>query len=188
MENISHLDGKIYETTNDCNFENLKISDAIESDVRKPETAALSGSEMLRAMVLSDTPCCRIFTERGKTLYASLDDMAQIIGPSAEAVPYETAELSRALSESAACFVKGKYTVTAGRSLFEAVTALEVLEKSAEIHLKAEFLGARNICLFLSHCICESIIWKTIQKPKWKIREKEGEPQEKKETLPGAGN
>ena len=181
---LVNLDGKIYETTNDCNFENLKISDAIESDVRKPETAALSGSEMLRAMVLSDTPCCRIFTERGKTLYASLDDMAQIIGPSAEAVPYETAELSRALSESAACFVKGKYTVTAGRSLFEAVTALEVLEKSAEIHLKAEFLGGAEYLSFSESLHMRKHYLENYSKTEMEIREKEGEPQEKKETLP----
>ena len=66
----------------------------------------------------------------------------------AEAVPYETAELFPRSQRIGACFVKGKYTVTAGRSLFEAVTALEVLEKSAEIHLKAEFFGRRGISVF----------------------------------------
>ena len=179
------LDGKIYETINGCSFENLKISDVTESDMRKPETATLSGSEMLRAMVLSDTPCCHIFAEKGKTLYSSLDDMAQIIGPSAEAVPYETGEIARALGESAACFVKGKYTVTAGRSLYEAVTALEVLEKSAEVHLKAEFLGGVEYLPFSESQHMRSHYLENYSRTEMEIREsedgKEGNSHERKE-------
>lgn len=171
---LVNLDGKIYETDSGCSFGNLKPSDIIESDMRKPEAAILYGNEMLRAMVLSDTPCCRIFTERGRTLYSSLDDMAQIIGPSAEAVSCDCAEISRALCESAACFVKGKYTVTAGRSLYEAVTALEVLEKSAEIHLKAEFLGGAQYLSSSESQYMRRNYLEHYSKAEMKIREEEG--------------
>ena len=36
---------------------------------------------------------------------------------------------------------KDRYTICTGRSLFEAVTALQVLEKQAEVALKAQVLG-----------------------------------------------
>ena len=45
------------------------------------------------------------------------------------------------MKKATGCMVKDRYTISTGRSLFEAVTALQVLEKSAEVNIKAEVLG-----------------------------------------------
>ena len=147
---LIRLAGELYATRDGSNFVNLQPSDIVTADAAAFQTekenypveiALLADSGTDLALVLSGTKYCSEIAERQKSLPASLDDMAQIVGATAEVTAYDLCQIRGALEESAACFAAEKYTVTCGRSLFEAVTALEVLEKQAEVHLKACCLG-----------------------------------------------
>ena len=106
-----------------------------------PEINILMTEKKINAIVVTDTPYCKKMREFGKKLMAVLDDMAQIVGTSVELVDYELTQISKALKESACCIVKDKYTLSTGRTLYEAIVAMTVLEKSAEVCMKAEILG-----------------------------------------------
>ncbi|MCI8608052.1 MAG: hypothetical protein HFE73_00205 [Firmicutes bacterium] len=119
-----------------------------ETDVEVVSVQNLFSPE-LSAIVVSKTPYCQSCLAAGKTVPAVLDDMAQIVGNSAVIVE-SAAELATALKESAGCFFRIGYdeknrgigyTVTSGRTLEEAVTAMTVLEKSAQVCEQAEVLG-----------------------------------------------
>lgn len=127
---------------------NFTAAEAVDAEVSREERqnypvelSFLKESETDLALVLSGTRYCSEIAEQQKSLPASLDDMAQIVGAAAEVTAYDLCQIRSALAEAAACLAAGKYTITIGRSLFEAVTALEVLEKQAEVHLKAGVLG-----------------------------------------------
>lgn len=137
--------GTCFETRDGADLSNLVPADIIESGDSIARRILLA-DENRGALVFSKTPYCMKTAEKGKTLAAALDDMAQIVGCKVETVDYNEEDIRRALAASEGCFVRGRYTITAGRSLFEAVVALEVLEKSAEVNLKTEVLGgAREI-------------------------------------------
>lgn len=140
------LDGRVYETADGCDFSSLKRQDVAvvcgKSRDYPAERGLLESREDIRAVVLSCTPYCRRTAELGRILVPALDDMAQIVGGQVRTVDYSEKAVVRSLSRSAACLVRDRgYTITTGRSLYEAVVALTVLEKSAEVNLKAEVLG-----------------------------------------------
>ncbi len=139
------LDGQIFETARDCDFSCLTPSDAAavsgEGKEYPEEYRLLREENEITAIVLSKTPWCSLAAEKERPLMPALDDMAQIIGPCAEIVPYEEGALLQALEKASGCFVRDRYTVTGGRNLYEAVISLEVLEKAAEVNQKAEVLG-----------------------------------------------
>lgn len=100
------------------------FADIKESDIQKEEMDKLPMSDKgLKAMVYSQTPYCMECLKAGRNFKPSVDDMAQIIGP-------ETAS-----------FEKAGYVITRGRTPFEAITAMTVLEKSAEITVLADRIG-----------------------------------------------
>lgn len=100
----------------------------------------------INALVISNTPYCDRSSRKDKEIYAVLDDMAQIVGPKAPLVNYNKSEISKGLKVAAVCIVRNKYTISTGRNLYEAVVAMEVLEKSAEVFLKAQVLnGGKRI-------------------------------------------
>ena len=128
-----------------------------EKDVEKlPLEVLPKGRQDIRAIVISQTPACQEWLRRGEALFPSLDDMAQIIGTRAavidarrglqQAVP----QLTRVMRTNAGCFlIIGQaedgsylgYTLTVGRTPYEAIVAMTVLEKSAEVTLLAEKIG-----------------------------------------------
>ncbi|MFQ9891599.1 MAG: hypothetical protein ACLRWH_00155 [Emergencia sp.] len=140
-----NLDGRIYETAEGCDLSDLKRGDvAIVEGGSKDypvERGLLLERGESKALVLSKTTFCTLAAKKNMKLVPALDDMAQIVGPQAETVDYEEKKIRKALKKSTGCFVKDRYTISTGRSLFEAVTALKVLEKSAEINIKAQVLG-----------------------------------------------
>lgn len=105
------------------------------------EKKILESADTDQAWIISGTPYCTEWAKRAKPLRAALDDMAQIVGCQVETVDYEEESLRAALAETEGCFVKDRCTITKGRNIYEALTALTVLEKSAEVNLKAEVLG-----------------------------------------------
>lgn len=158
---LVRLDGNLYVTKDGSDFADLQQADVEAAEIAAVKAAEaedtevsweawqnypvelsfLKESETDLALVLSGTRYCSEIAEQQKSLPASLDDMAQIVGAAAEVTAYDLCQIRSALAEAAACLAAGKYTITIGRSLFEAVTALEVLEKQAEVHLKAGVLG-----------------------------------------------
>jgi len=139
------LDDQIYETADGCDFSCLKFSDAAavsgKGEDYPAEYRMLQEENGITAIVLSKTPWCCLAAEKEEPLAPALDDMAQIIGPRAEIVSYGEEAVSAALKKASGCFVRGRYTVTCGRNLYEAVISLEVLEKAAEVNQRAELLG-----------------------------------------------
>lgn len=158
---LVRLDGNLYVTRDGSDFADLQQADVEAAEIAAVKAAEaadtevsweawqnypvelsfLKESETDLALVLSGTRYCSEIAEQQKSLPASLDDMAQIVGAAAEVTAYDLCQIRSALAEAAACLAAGKYTITIGRSLFEAATALEVLEKQAEVHLKAGVLG-----------------------------------------------
>ena len=141
----------VYGTKKGANLGALK-----ESDVVKMSDAHFGTSRSgMHARVISQTPYCQRCLREGKTFRAVLDDMAQIVGP--EAVIVNTTgskksaslQMAKAVQKATGVFVQDRvrdgqpagYTLTIGRNLYEAVVAMTVLEKSAEIALKAGVLG-----------------------------------------------
>lgn len=149
---IVETDEGVFGTVKGADLANLS-----ETEIEKlPLEALPKGKQQIRAIVISQTPACQEWLQRGEALFPSLDDMAQIIGTRAavidarkgfqKAVP----QLTRIMRTNAGCFmVIGRapngaylgYTLTVGRTPYEAIVAMTVLEKSAEVTLLAEKIG-----------------------------------------------
>lgn len=142
----------VYSTKYGANLANLK-----PEDVEKLAIKALPTSrDGMNAMVYSQTPYCQKALRDARPFKPMLDDMAMIIGKAAYIADGRDGNakagksLKGALKKSTGCLVlrgvgsgsKGKgYTVTVGRNLYEAVVAMTVLEKSAEVLYLADQLG-----------------------------------------------
>lgn len=134
------------------------LADLSETELEKlPLSVLPKGRQGIRSIVISQTPACQEWLRRGQALFPALDDMAQVIGTRAavidargglrKAVP----QLVRIMRANAGCFmVIGRapngtylgYTLTVGRTPYEAIVAMTVLEKSAEVALLAEKIGS----------------------------------------------
>lgn len=110
----------------------------------------------MKAVVYSQTPYCRKALREARPFKACLDDMAQVFGHTAYIADCRNSNASmgksigKALRGNVGCLMlrgvdkQGKgvgYTLTMGRSLYEAVVAMTVLEKSAEIAFLADKVG-----------------------------------------------
>lgn len=140
------LDGVCYETAPEADLAALTCEDvkAVDEDTATfiTEYKLLMESEELGAIIRSQTPYCLAAAKRGKPLTAALDDMAQIVGYQVQTVTDRESQIRQALKKATGCFVKNRgFTITTGRNLFEAKVALTVLEKSAEVDLKADAIG-----------------------------------------------
>lgn len=133
------------------------MSELKEEDIQKMnmDKLPLPVAEM-KAVVYSQTPACSKALRDASPFKACLDDMAQVFGHTAYIADGRDKNQSvgksigKALKGNVGCMVlrgfdkNGKgagYTLTMGRNLYEAVVAMTVLEKSAEIHFLAEKIG-----------------------------------------------
>lgn len=150
---IVETDEGVFGTVKGADLENLG-----KTEVEKlPLSVLPKGRQGIRSIVISQTPACQEWLRRGQALFPALDDMAQVIGTRAavidarkgfqKAVP----QLVRIMRTNAGCFmVIGRapngtylgYTLTVGRTPYEAIVAMTVLEKSAEVALLAEKIGS----------------------------------------------
>lgn len=137
------LNDKIYETALGVNFNDLKEEDVVlvKPLGDNPLCNILSGSKNIRAIIVSNTPYCSQVREKNTKMDAVLDDMAQIVGSKVTFAKYNTRSIKRALRKATSCFVVDGFTISTGRTLYEAIVAMTVLEKSAEVYLKSEILG-----------------------------------------------
>ncbi len=142
----------VFSTVDGCDLGDLKEEDVI----RLPGEAMPVPCGDMKALVYSQTPYCMEWLRRGKAFDAALDDMAQIFGPTACIVDVRTENPSRdkdikkalkdnvgfiALEQKGGGGENTGHTLTFGRSLYEAVVAMTVIEKSAEVSVLAEKLG-----------------------------------------------
>ena len=112
----------------------------------------------MKALVYSQTPYLTKCLREAKPFPAALDDMAQVFGPACYIIDARPGKnnkvvgkaMKKALKHNMGCMVlkgtdsRGKgigYTLTMGRNLYEAVVAMQVLEKNAEVFCYAEKLG-----------------------------------------------
>ena len=151
------------------------------ADITSDSVKELAGESLpdgfgeIRAVLISKSPYCMKWLERDETLIPSLDDMAQIIGTKAVVVDMTgkdellPADLPKILGSNAGCFVrKGAegYTITVGRTLKEAVVALTVLEKSAEVTILAEKIGSPCNINAIERKLMRTVYLKKYSKPK----------------------
>lgn len=130
----------VYTHRNLADLKNLLPNDIIISK-DEFENYILNKSDKYSSLIISDTEYLHDYRELDKSLEATLDDMAQIVGRNVKCTDYNCKKISKLLRKSSACMVRKKYNITAGRTLYEAITALKVAEKSAEVNLKAEKIG-----------------------------------------------
>lgn len=175
-----NLAGNCYETADDADFAALSQDDI---EIVSPEDTShfieyklLQGNHDINALVLSATPYCRQAAKQGRPLIAALDDMAQIVGYRVETVSYDEQAVKNALKKAEGCFVKDKgVTITCGRNLYEAVVALTILEKSAEVNLKAEALGGAKPLPKIEADFMRMIYKKKYSKAEQEVKSKEGD-------------
>lgn len=151
----------LWATREGADFSDLKMGDVHASPYKFIP-------DKKKAMVISRTPYCTLIQAYKDSLKPSLDDMAQIIGPACVRVK----KMPKKMAGCAGAFVAPKnekpFTVTTGRSLYEAVTALTVLEKSAEIRVKAEQIGGAK---YINPA--ESALMRTVYLKKYSRKEEE---------------
>lgn len=135
-------DGYCYATVEGADFGNLMETDigqvALPNNI---ESKLILADNDINALVVSNTPYCDQCAKSGKEIYSVLDDMAQIVGYKVETVDYSQGQVTKALKKATGCLIKGQYTLSTGRNLYEAVVAMTVLEKAAEVCLKVDVLG-----------------------------------------------
>ena len=132
---------KIYVTDDSVDIGNINEEDIILADDAQIECRILRENDKINGLVVSNTAFLARTRNEGSHVYAVVDDMAQIVGAEVKIVDYNYNDIKKALKKSAGVMVKERYTITTGRTLYEAVVALTVLEKSAEINLKASVIG-----------------------------------------------
>ena len=177
------LGGCCYETSDGAEFASLSPEDVSEFDGEvggeagrySIERRLLLADNEVNALVLSKTPYCLQAAKQGRPLTAALDDMAQIVGYQVQTVTYGDKEIRSALKKAAGCFVRDKgITLTTGRNLYEAVVALTVLEKSAEVNLRAEALGGAKPLRKIEADLMRMIYKKKYSKAEQEVKSKEG--------------
>lgn len=136
---------RIYMTVKDADLASLgadDIEDVTDHDSSQLLAAtALKQSKDLTSMILCVPPYTGICIDSHHEIPAVLDDMAQIVGPCVRMVPADEEEITKALTKATSVMVENGCLIAGGRNLFEAFTAVQIIEKSAETVLKAQVIG-----------------------------------------------
>ena len=181
----------IFATVDGADLSDLKPEDIAEINLPKLPVPQRD----MKAMIYSQTPYAQICLKEGRGFQASLDDMAQIIGPSVKIADGRRSatsngrSLMKALRSNVGCLVLTSfgesgtgqgYTVTLGRNLFEAITAMTVLEKNAEVTVLADRIGGAKPLNRIEAALMRRVYIKKYSKQEAKVREDEakGAPDE----------
>ncbi len=188
---IETSDG-VYGTKDGADLADLKAEDVEKLAV---EHLPLSRKGM-SAMAFSQTPFCQECLRDARPFKASIDDMAQIIGPAAYIADGRSSNdkagksMAKAFKQSTGAMVlRGVdkdgngigYTITGGRTPYEAVVGMTVLEKSAEITVLADRIGgAKEINKFEAR-LMHIIYQKKYSKAEAEVKKNEAAASEKAE-------
>ncbi len=167
------------------------LSDIKEEDVEKLALEHLPlARKGMSAMVFSQTPYCQECLRDARPFKASLDDMAQIIGPAAYIADGRSSNdkagksMAKAFKKSTGAMVlRGVdkdgngigYTITGGRTPYEAVVGMTVLEKSAEITLLADRIGGAKEINKFEALLMHKIYQKKYSKTEAGVKKSEAE-------------
>ncbi len=120
----------------------LTIKNTDSKDSNFDLHSAIYGSRAdVNVIITNHAPYCAIVSRNKKKLVASLDDMAQIIGPTALVVKDTKESILGALKSRNACLIANGGVVATARSLDEVHTATLVLEKGARVEVEGTILG-----------------------------------------------
>lgn len=115
----------------------------------------------INAVIINHAPFCVGVAAKCKKLPAALDDMAQIIGPTAKVSPSDdTLTVLRTLRGRNACFIRNGGVVATGRTLDEAFTGSMVLEKGALCYVGASVI-AKPVIIGLFDALLMRLVYKT---------------------------
>ena len=143
------FDGGMLITSSSKPMAEITEEDILFIDKKEPkdEVSALhlaiySAREDINAIIVNHAPYCVGIAKGSKKFPACLDDMAQIIGPSAKVSPSkEIGDVLKTLNGRNACLIKGDGVIATGRTLDEAHTGSLVLEKGAIAYVGSTVLG-----------------------------------------------
>lgn len=104
---------------------------------------AIYGSrEDINAVITNHAPFCVGIAKKLNAVPATLDDMAQIIGPTAKVSPSDNViDILRTLHGRNACLIRNGGVIATGRTLDEAFTGSLVLEKGALCYVGSAIIG-----------------------------------------------
>ena len=142
---IFRSEGRCYMTSKEADMADIHdedIVDVTDHDQNQMLAAtALMRSKDLTAMILCEPPYTEICIDSHHEIPAVLDDMAQIVGPSVRMVPADEEKIAKALTKATSVMIENSCLIAGGRTLYEAYTAVQIIEKSAETILKAQVIG-----------------------------------------------
>lgn len=181
----------VFATKKGSNFAELS-----EDEIEKQTFDALpKGNQAIHSILISQTPYCSEWLKRGKPLIPSLDDMAQIIGTKAAVIDARgglkaaAPQLARTTKSNAGCFVitaqnadgdfEG-FTLTVGRTPYEAIVAMTVLEKSAEVTLLAEKIGSPHHINLIERKLMRTVYLKKYSKSEAEVKAEEAAAESEK--------
>lgn len=102
----------------------------------------LTAKKDINAIIISGQKFTKVVSQTGLTIPPLLDDLAQIVGPTVRCSScLNTKEILKKLSGRNACLIKDTGALVTGRTLDEADTATNVLEKGAKSFIRSTVIG-----------------------------------------------
>lgn len=145
---IIKLEDTCYMSKAGIGFDELTADDFVEIQREyMMEAKVLMSIKSAQALMISAPKFSKLCIKDNIKVGAVVDDFAQIIGHKAPVVKKNTRKLVSSLKSGSAVLVDAPnalmpgYAISIGRNPYEAVVAMTILEKSAEIVLKASVLG-----------------------------------------------
>ncbi len=116
--------------------------------------------EDINAVIMNHAPFCTGIARKLKSFPATLDDMAQIIGPSAKVSSSDkAADVLKTLSGRNACLIRNGGVIATGRTLDEAFTGSLVLEKGALCYVGSSIV-AKPVRIGLFDAVLMRLVYK----------------------------
>lgn len=124
-----------------------------------------------KAVIHAFPPNSCVVGDVGVNIPPLLDDMAQIIGPTAKGSDNDYKSIMKVLKKRNACMIKGNGLLTYGRTLDEAYVGCLVLEKSAKAFIDVTVLGKYNKINFIESRLMHFVYQKKYSKQNQKLLE-----------------
>ncbi len=102
----------------------------------------------INAIIINEDKHIKALAQAQQCIPPLLDDFCQIVGSSVKCVTsYQTADIIKKLTFRNACLIKDIGAIVMGRTLYEADTAMRVLEKTAKSYIEGCIIGdIKPIC------------------------------------------
>lgn len=134
--------GRCLKNSANADLKNIRYDDILDcTHFSIPEKDWLLDEKDMRAMILAKPAYLGLCLAIQRPVEAVLDDMAMIIGPDVRIAPREKKAIDQALRGRYAVMIEDQNVLVVGRTFYEAFVGLTVLEKAAELMLKADVLG-----------------------------------------------